>query len=41
MKQFNLSRRTFMKGAAGGVAMSAMGAPFGAQQAFAAGLADQ
>ena len=41
MKQFNLSRRTFMQGAAGGVAMSAMGAPFGAQQAFAAGLADQ
>ena len=41
MKRFDLSRRTFMKGAAGGVAMSAMGAPFGAQQAFAAGLADQ
>ncbi len=41
MKRFDLSRRTFMKGAAGGVAMSAMGAPFGAQQAFAAELADQ
>src|SRR6476620_12151443 len=41
MNRFNLSRRSFMKGAAGGVAMSAMGAPFGAQQAFAAGLADQ
>jgi putative spermidine/putrescine transport system substrate-binding protein len=41
MKQFNLSRRKFMQGAAGGVAMSAMGAPFGEQQAFAAGLADQ
>ena len=41
MKRFNLSRRTFMKSAAGGFAVSAMGAPFGAQQAFAAGLADQ
>src|SRR5260370_15254475 len=41
MKHINLSRRTFMKSAAGGFAVSAMGAPFGAQQAFAAGLADQ
>ena len=39
--RFKLSRRNFMKGAAGGVALSAMGAPFGAQQAYAAGLADR
>src|SRR6202012_1641299 len=41
MDRDEVSRRAFMKGAAGGVAISAMGAPFGAQQAFAAGLADQ
>src|ERR1700743_3130679 len=41
MDRYEVSRRAFMKGAAGGLAVSAMGAPFGAQQAFAAGLADQ
>ena len=41
MDKFEVSRRTFMKGAAGGLAVSAIGAPFGAQQAYAAGLADQ
>src|SRR6202012_4717873 len=41
MDRDEVSRRAFMKGAAGGVAISAMGAPIGAQQAFAAGLADQ
>ena len=41
MDKFEVSRRTFMKGAGGGLAVSAIGAPFGAQQAYAAGLADQ
>jgi putative spermidine/putrescine transport system substrate-binding protein len=42
MASFPVSRRTFMKGAASGVALTtSFGAPFGAQQAFAAGLADQ
>jgi putative spermidine/putrescine transport system substrate-binding protein len=41
MNGFNVSRRTFMKGAASGLAFSAMGAPMGSQQAFAASLADQ
>ncbi len=41
MGGFNVSRRTFMKGAASGITFTAMGAPFGAQQAFAAGLADE
>src|SRR6202012_1663182 len=41
MDRDEVSRRAFMKGAAGGVAISAMGAPIGAQQAFAAKLADE
>src|ERR1700751_4641707 len=41
MDRYEVSRRAFMKGAAGGLAVSTIGAPFGAQQAFAAGLADQ
>lgn len=41
MARYDVSRRTFMKGAAGGLAFSAMGAPFGAQQAFAASLANE
>ncbi len=41
MTKYNVSRRSFMKGAASGLTFSAMGAPFGSQQAFAAGLADQ
>lgn len=41
MTNYNVSRRTFMKGAATGIGFSAMGAPFGAQQAMAAGLATQ
>src|ERR1700735_3880469 len=40
MSSYQVSRRTLMKGAAG-VALTSVGAPFGAQQAFAAGLADQ
>src|SRR6476469_9455053 len=41
MSKYSLSRRTFMRGAASGLTFSALGAPFGAQQAMAAGLADQ
>jgi len=41
MSRYPVSRRTFMKGAASGAAITAFGAPFGAQQAFAAGLADE
>lgn len=41
MSRHIVSRRTFMQGAAGGLAVSAMGAPFGAQQAYAASLATQ
>ena len=41
MSRYPVSRRTFMQGAASGAAFTAFGAPFGAQQAFAAGLADQ
>jgi putative spermidine/putrescine transport system substrate-binding protein len=41
MASIPVSRRNFIKGAAGGVALTSFGAPFGAQQAFAAGLADQ
>jgi putative spermidine/putrescine transport system substrate-binding protein len=41
MASIPVSRRNFMKGAAGGVALTSFGTPFGAQQAFAAGLADQ
>jgi putative spermidine/putrescine transport system substrate-binding protein len=39
MSSYQVSRRNFMKGtAAGGLALTSFGAPFGAQQAFAAGL---
>src|ERR1700704_5997959 len=41
MSSYPVSRRTFMKGTAGGVALTSFGTPFGAQQAFAANLADQ
>ena len=41
MARYQVSRRTFMKGAASGLALLALGAPFGAQQALAAGLADE
>ena len=42
MSRYPVSRRTFMKGAAaGGVALTSFGAPFGAQQAFAANLANE
>src|ERR1700722_14563583 len=41
MASIPVSRRNFMKSAAGGVALTSFGTPFGAQQAFAAGLADQ
>ena len=41
MSKFPMSRRRFMQNAATGVAVSALGAPFGAQQAFAAKLADE
>ncbi len=41
MSKFPMSRRRFMQSAATGVAVSAFGAPFGAQQAFAAKLADE
>src|SRR3984885_14202279 len=40
MSSYQVSRRTLMKGAAG-VALTSVGAPFGAQQAFAAGLASE
>ena len=39
---YQVSRRNFMKGtAAGGLALTSFGAPFGAQQAFAADLASE
>src|ERR1700761_9794546 len=41
MSRFPMSRRRFMQSAATGLTVSAMGAPFGAPQAWAAGLADQ
>jgi len=41
MPKYSVSRRTFMKGTASGLAFTSFGAPFGAQQAFAAKLADQ
>jgi putative spermidine/putrescine transport system substrate-binding protein len=41
MSTYNMTRRRFMQTTAGGLAVSALGAPFGAQQAFAAGLANQ
>lgn len=41
MSRYSVSRRTFMRGAAGGLAFTSLGAPFGAQQAFAAKLADE
>jgi putative spermidine/putrescine transport system substrate-binding protein len=42
MSSYQVSRRNFMKGtAAGGLALTSFGAPFGAQQAFAAGLAGE
>lgn len=42
MSSYQVSRRNFMKGtAAGGLALTSVGAPFGAQQAFAAGLASE
>src|ERR1700676_3040191 len=41
MSSYQVSRRNFMKGTAGGGALASFGAPFGAHQAFAAGLADQ
>src|ERR1700683_311488 len=40
MSSYQVSRRTLMKGAAG-VALTSVGASFGAQQAFAAGLASE
>jgi putative spermidine/putrescine transport system substrate-binding protein len=42
MSNYQVSRRNFMKGtAAGGLALTSFGAPFGSQQAFAAGLASE
>lgn len=41
MSKYLVSRRTFMQGTAGGLAFTAFGAPLGAQQAFAAKLADE
>jgi putative spermidine/putrescine transport system substrate-binding protein len=42
MSSYQVSRRNFMKGtAAGGLALTSFGAPFGSQQAFAAGLASE
>src|SRR6476469_1550879 len=41
MSKYSLSRRTFMRGAASGLTFTSLGAPFGAQQAFAAKLADE
>ena len=38
---YQVSRRNFMKGTAGGLALTSFGAPFGAQQAFAADLASE
>jgi putative spermidine/putrescine transport system substrate-binding protein len=41
MSSYQVSRRNFMKGTAGGLALTSFGAPFGAQQAFAANLASE
>src|ERR1700722_15123837 len=41
MSSYQVSRRTFMKGMAGGVALTSFGSPFGAPQAFAADLAKE
>ena len=42
MSRYQVSRRNFMKGtAAGGLALTSFGAPFGAQQAFAADIASE
>ena len=41
MSSYQVSRRNFMKGTAGGLTLTSFGAPFGAQQAFAAGLASE
>ena len=41
MDKFRVSRRKFMQSAASGLTFSVLGAPFGAQQAFAASLADE
>ncbi len=41
MTTSNVSRRHFLQTTAGGAALAASGLPFGAQQAFAAGIADQ
>jgi putative spermidine/putrescine transport system substrate-binding protein len=42
MSSYQVSRRNFMKGtAAGGLALTSFGAPFGAQQAFAADIASE
>jgi putative spermidine/putrescine transport system substrate-binding protein len=41
MSGYQVSRRNFMKGTAGGVALTSFGAPFGAQQAFAADIASE
>src|ERR1700691_5330902 len=41
MSKYSVSRRSFMRGTASGLAFTALGAPFGAQQAFAAKLADE
>src|SRR5271163_5210371 len=41
MSRYPVSRRNFMKGTAGGLALTSFGAPFGAQQAFAANLASE
>ena len=41
MSGYQVSRRNFMKGTAGGLALTSFGAPFGAQQAFAADLAKE
>ena len=41
MSSYQVSRRNFMKGTAGGLALTSFGAPFGAQQAFAANIANE
>src|ERR1700738_3466019 len=41
MSSYPVSRRTFIQRAAGGVALTSFGAPFGAQQAFAENLASE
>ena len=40
IRNYHMSRRKFLASSAGGAAL-AVGMPWGAQQAFAAGLADQ